>query len=227
VRVLDFGCGRGVLVARLRQLGHEAYGVDICESYIRSAAAYFPKAEGFPAISLIAGGRTMFPPGFFDVVMTNQVLEHVQDLDAVVAEIGRITAPGGQGLHILPARLSLIEPHMFLPMVHWVPKGPLRSAAIAAALRIGAGARYFTDRPVAERIRIFDAFSHSETFYRGLPAFRRAFRRHGLEVRNAALDKLRLRPGRLRWLFHLPSGPPLAQLYSIFHQLYFVTSSGR
>jgi SAM-dependent methyltransferase len=46
-----------------------------------------------------ASESVSLPDGYADVVMSNSFLEHVEDLDAVVREMARITKPGGLGIH--------------------------------------------------------------------------------------------------------------------------------
>jgi SAM-dependent methyltransferase len=41
-----------------------------------------------------ANGKTMFPDNYFDIVFSEQVIEHVSDLDGCIAEISRIAKPG-------------------------------------------------------------------------------------------------------------------------------------
>jgi len=42
---------------------------------------------------------TSLPTGSADVVMSNSLLEHLEDLDQLMVELSRITAPGGFGVH--------------------------------------------------------------------------------------------------------------------------------
>jgi hypothetical protein len=49
-----------------------------------------------------------------------------RDPDALAAELGRIIAAGGGGMHVFPAKWSIVEPHLHVPIVHWLPKNRLR-----------------------------------------------------------------------------------------------------
>lgn len=59
--------------------------------------------------------RLPFEDATFDLVISDQVFEHVQDQVRVFQEIYRVTRPGGHGMHIIPARYAPIEGHIFVP----------------------------------------------------------------------------------------------------------------
>jgi hypothetical protein len=78
------------------------------------------------------------------------------------------------------------------PFVHWLPKGPLRRAAVMACLRIGLAAPYFREFSFRDRVEIFNRFSEEETFYRSLRGTIATMQRHGLrcDARLASRDKI-------------------------------------
>ena len=81
--VLDFGCGRGLLVEALRAVGVEAQGLEIDTPTIREcAAAHVTLYDGtFP--SPMEAGR-------FASVICSEVLEHIPDYQGAVGEIVRL-----------------------------------------------------------------------------------------------------------------------------------------
>jgi SAM-dependent methyltransferase len=88
-RVLDVGCGRGLLPAELhRRLGNgsEVHGIDVFEDVWPDGWAYTSGdiTQGLP-----------WDDGTFDCVLLGEVIEHVPDPDAVFGEVHRILAPGG------------------------------------------------------------------------------------------------------------------------------------
>lgn len=192
-RILDWGCGSGHYVAHLRRLGYPAFGVDIsaealarAEDRLRTDGTWDPKA-----LQRLAGdNRTALPAQSIDCVFSFQVLEHVEHLESVVREIGRITAPGGLGLHVFPARWRPLEVHLRMPLVHWLPKNGLRQAAILLCLLLGARPRWGNPLPASmlERARIFHEYSCRNTYYRPLATVLRGFAATGLQPRFAVLD---------------------------------------
>ena len=92
-RVLDVGCGTGALAYALAPLVGEVVGVDSTEEYVAAAR------EGAPdGCTFVLGDAEAlpFPYGDFDLVGCLRVLHHVGRPELVVAEIARVTRPGGR-----------------------------------------------------------------------------------------------------------------------------------
>jgi len=80
-----------------------------------------------------------FESGSFDLVVSNQVIEHVRDLDLLFREVARVLAPGGVSIHFFPARETWIECHVGLPLVHRCRDWDSARAAIRELSRLGLG----------------------------------------------------------------------------------------
>jgi SAM-dependent methyltransferase len=89
-RVLDVGCGVGQVVGALTREGIEAYGVDVSEPNLERARKFSDRC------TLYDGRRLPFPDRHFDSVGALNVLEHVDEPEAFLAELVRVTAPGGR-----------------------------------------------------------------------------------------------------------------------------------
>jgi SAM-dependent methyltransferase len=186
MRVLDWGCGRGRTVLGLRELGYDAHGVDIDEEPVRNGRPLF-REKGHPEDALRVlrpDGTTGFSDGFFHFVCSDQVFEHVADIEIVAREQRRILRPDGAGFHQYPGHLYLVEGHLYMPLVHWLPKSGLRRLAILFYVWAGREPRWdwLDGRGVREKARAYYDYSVRNTFYRTYSQVRDAFERHGFRV---------------------------------------------
>jgi len=98
-RVLDVGCGEGQIARLAAGVGGTdlAVGVDPTPAQIAEAA----KRGGGVHVARSAADGLPFASGAFDAVVACLVFEHIQALDAAIAEVGRVLAPGGRFLFFL------------------------------------------------------------------------------------------------------------------------------
>ena len=98
MRVLDFGCGPGTISTELAKLvaPGELHGVDMEESQIDLARSIASSAGQENAIFHVADATDLpFEDGYFDVAHCYNVLTHIPDTKAVLAEVKRVLKPGG------------------------------------------------------------------------------------------------------------------------------------
>ena len=95
LRVLDLGCGGGLLSEPLARLGANVLGVDASQGNV--AAARRHAADEGVSVTYRMGepDATLHEEERFDVVLALEVVEHVNDVDAFVATAARCVAPGG------------------------------------------------------------------------------------------------------------------------------------
>ena len=89
----------------------------------------------------IKDGKLSFDDGFFDLIVTNQVFEHIHDLDATAREMLRVMKPGGSILSIFPLRCVVREGHTGVPFIHRIPKGKARNTYFRLYRKIGRKAK--------------------------------------------------------------------------------------
>ena len=92
-RVLDVGCGTGALAYALAPLVGEVVGVDSSEEYLAAARE---DAPGNCTFVLGDAAALPFDYGDFDLAGCLRVLHHVPRPELVVAEMARVTRPGGR-----------------------------------------------------------------------------------------------------------------------------------
>jgi SAM-dependent methyltransferase len=99
-----------------------------------------PSVDWAARLELIAAkDRWPYPDGSFDWVISNQVLEHVEDHEFVLSEIARVLKPSGRSVHLFPVRENVLEGHVHIPCSHWIRdrRRLLRYIRIMTALGIG------------------------------------------------------------------------------------------
>lgn len=183
VRVLDWGCGRGQATILLERLGYDVTGCDVHEESIRNGRAFYNDATvAARRLRLLdAGGRLDLPDASFDFIFSETVLEHVADLDAAVHKLDRLLATPGASLHVLPARRGIVEQHLHMPFIHWLPKNRLRKWAMYPWVALGAEPRW-VEEGLRAKVNRYYAYSLEHTFYRRPRDLRRAFERRGFVV---------------------------------------------
>ncbi|MCW6506588.1 bifunctional 2-polyprenyl-6-hydroxyphenol methylase/3-demethylubiquinol 3-O-methyltransferase UbiG [Lichenifustis flavocetrariae] len=94
-RILDLGCGGGYMAEALAERGAHVVGVDPSGAAI-AAARDHAQAGGLLIDYRVGVGEAIpVESRMMDIVVCVDVLEHVVDLDAVLAEVGRVLRPGG------------------------------------------------------------------------------------------------------------------------------------
>ena len=96
-KVLDVGCGGGILSDSMARKGAEVTGIDLASKALRVARLHALEAETprvqYREISVEELANEC--PGSFDTVTCMEMLEHVPDPQSVVAACARLVKPGG------------------------------------------------------------------------------------------------------------------------------------
>jgi SAM-dependent methyltransferase len=115
--LLDVGCGWGPLLCQLDGEPHFARirfsGADLTDMRLFKKDLY---REFF--LGDLAGGYPEIPSNRYDVVVCEQVLEHLSSLDTAIATLSRVTRPGG----ILVIGVPIFIPPLHLARKHLVPR---------------------------------------------------------------------------------------------------------
>lgn len=92
---LDIGSGGGLLAEEFARLGCDVTGVDPSRESVETARAH-AHTEGLEIEYTVGVGEQLpFADASFDIAYCCDVLEHVDDLDRVIAETARVLKPGG------------------------------------------------------------------------------------------------------------------------------------
>lgn len=125
-RILDNGCGLGTYLKALAPYGDRRFGLEVEMDRARRANLH---ATG---VALGAGEALPFPANSFDLVLSNEVIEHVADDALYAAEMVRVTQPGGRIVIFCPNRWYPVEQHGIywrgayrfgnIPLVNYLPR---------------------------------------------------------------------------------------------------------
>jgi SAM-dependent methyltransferase len=218
-KVLDYGCGEANLVKMLDEAGFDAYGCDI-----RWPGADYHWSEQNKPDHLKyfePGGRLPWPDDTFDLVVSDQVFEHVEPIVESIPEIERVVKPGGIHYHHFPAKEVWREGHIGIPFAHRLPDGKLRQAYTTLLRKLGAG-KFKNELPAdewaAEKLKWVDEW----TVYRDAGELHKLFGANST-VTHREIDYARFRAGEREPLKRLLASKPLKPLSQwLFRRLAFM-----
>lgn len=144
LRVVDVGCGGGLIAEPLARLGATVVGIDAAERNVKTAAAHAAETgvevdyRAATAEDLAAAGET------FDVVLALEIVEHVADVDLFLEALATMVRPGGL---LFMATINRTPKSFLFAIVgaeyvlRWLPRGThdwrkfLRPSELAAGIR--------------------------------------------------------------------------------------------
>ena len=97
-RLLDIGCGQGLLLKEAERLGLVTFGIDISSEAARLARENSPSSD----ISCGDAHRLGWEDGYFDYVTNIGSLEHFHHPELCLREMHRVMADGGRACVMLP-----------------------------------------------------------------------------------------------------------------------------
>jgi SAM-dependent methyltransferase len=158
VRILDLGCGNGHLIAYLYEnlqasfpeISLSIWGHDVSD-YEASAEGYMKNTQEFlsakyPHIpwekhirAISSKDKWPYADDFFDIIITNQVIEHIEDHNFFFSEVYRTLHERGYSVNIFPLIHSSLEGHLRLPFVHKIRNFDYLLGAIKLLSYLGLG----------------------------------------------------------------------------------------
>lgn len=147
--ILENGCGVGLYLEKFVPLAQKAVGLEI--DWERALVARRRQLE----VLCAAGEHLPFPDGSFDLILSHEVLEHVDDDRLAMQEMARVLREGGRLLLFVPNRGYPFETHGIywrgkyhfgnIPLVNYLPRR-LRN-------RLAPHVRIYQRRDLVELIR--------------------------------------------------------------------------
>lgn len=147
-KALDAGCGDGKLAQIMgEKLGVSFYGVDISKKGIELAKKIGVKAK-VADLSL----KIPFKDNFFDLVISTEVLEHVNDPDIFLREIYRVLKPNGKLLLTTPNLSSWLNRVLFVLGIYPI----FLEASTEAKVGYGIFSKFFNSKDLVGHIHVFN-----------------------------------------------------------------------
>lgn len=219
-RVLDYGCGKGVVVEEGRKNNLNFYGTELFSAGSGVNIKEYVKNKRLlgDVIREINGDKIPFIDGFFDLVVSNQVFEHVFDLDHVLSEISRVLKDNGKLLCIFPSKESFREGHCGVPFAHWFPEKSRFQYYWLLAFRCVGFGRLKRRRTYKQWAEFFCDWLPKNTQYRSIDEIHKIFSSHFGSLKHIEDDYVAFRLGikKLPKLAVLSRTPPMNQFSSWF-----------
>ncbi|MDJ0748167.1 MAG: bifunctional 2-polyprenyl-6-hydroxyphenol methylase/3-demethylubiquinol 3-O-methyltransferase UbiG [Woeseiaceae bacterium] len=144
LRVLDVGCGGGILSESMARLGARVTGIDVVEKNIRIASMHAADA-GLDIDYRVAAASELAAAGeHYDVVLNMEVVEHVADVEAFMRDCTQLTADSGV---MFVATINRTPKAWLFAIVgaeyilRWLPRGTHRWSMFQKPVEIGAHLR--------------------------------------------------------------------------------------
>jgi ubiquinone/menaquinone biosynthesis C-methylase UbiE len=158
-KFLDLGCGTGFTSKLLSDENLNVVGLDISEHFIKSKKYYESDK-----LNYIVGDLTLLPfqNGSFDIVGSNDVIEHILDVDKALKEMIRVVKPNGKIIIVSPNLLSPIRPLLALLKkedIHLYDNSRLK-----AALAIFRNIYYIISKQLSSKVNFIDRQPRLENF---------------------------------------------------------------
>jgi SAM-dependent methyltransferase len=167
IKILDYGCGQGEVIKSARSKKINMFGADIFHG--GPSVPQHLAEEGLlgDIIREICDDHLQFSDMTFDLIICNQVFEHVRDLDKVLKEIHRVMKPDGVLYALFPPKEIFREGHTGIPFLHWFSKNKIRYFYTLALRYLGLGSglnnpKIFPKEWVEKKLNYMD----TKTFYR-------------------------------------------------------------
>src|SRR5438094_6069951 len=147
-KILDAGCGPGVMAGKLMERGYAVWGIDFAEPMIRKAR----ELCGSDQFGVGDVEHIPFPDNTFDVVVSLGVIEYLESDEQALREIRRVLKPGGRAVIAISNGRSVVRRidgvlfrlvSLLRPAYHWlkyrfrgnpVPPPPAPAATVPRAL---------------------------------------------------------------------------------------------
>lgn len=150
-KILENGCGIGMYIGKLKQFTPLVFGLE----YELDRAVEAGKLNSPSLVVCCAGEHLPYPNESFDAILSNEVIEHVQDDALCIQEMIRVLKPRGRIVLFCPNRWYPVEQHGIylgdkyifgnIPLVNYLPDALRNKLAPHVRAYTGRGLRKLFD----------------------------------------------------------------------------------
>lgn len=165
---VDAGCGIGTYLREIGRRTPQAFGFDVELERLADGLR-----AGVPGMVAAVGERLPYADNSVDVILSNEVIEHVDDDRLSAREMIRVLRPGGRAVLFAPNRLYFFETHGVYwrgeyrfgnkPFVNWLPSALRNRLAPHVRAYTARGLRALFDGApcrVVRHIQIYGGFDN-------------------------------------------------------------------
>jgi len=162
LRILDIGCGGGILSEPLARLGAQVIGADPSEDNIVAARAHAEKTGIAVDYRATTAEELAAAAERFDVVLAMEVVEHVADVESFVATCASMVKPGGL---MIAATLNRTMKSFALAIVgaeyilRWLPRGTHQWDKFVTPMELEEAIEHHGLQVIGERDVIYNPFA--------------------------------------------------------------------
>lgn len=218
---LDYGCGSAEIVIAGRKEGLNIFGADTFDLKHSSRDKVDRSGLLGSVVTEVKQDRMNFPDEHFDLIVNNQVLEHVADLGGVLKEIHLVLKKGGKVLSLFPSKDVWSEGHCGIPFLHRFSKGSRLKVYYAFVWRLFGKGYHKNGKTRIQWSKEFCEWLDKNTFYRSRNENAEVFGKHFEKLEFIEKDYLlfrleRVSPFLYRMFCVISQTPFLGKFLTIF-----------
>jgi len=165
--ILDYGCGEGTMVISGLKNNLNIYGTDVFYGGSNSSKNKVTESGLYnKKIFEIKNNKIPFPDSHFDLVISNQVFEHVESLDDTLKEISRVLKNKGILISTFTPKESFLEDHCGIPFLHWFKPSSKIRFYYALLIRLLGFGHFKQNKSPKQWVSDFLTWLDKYTYYR-------------------------------------------------------------